>query len=63
MKAPGALQFSRRALLRAAGSTLLVPTFLKQAFAQFNRSGEDLATILAALRVETEQLPATHKAR
>jgi phospholipid/cholesterol/gamma-HCH transport system substrate-binding protein len=35
---------------------------LKQAFAQFNRSGEDLADILAALRVETEQLPATHKA-
>jgi hypothetical protein len=28
------LQFSRRSLLRAAGSTLLVPTFLKQAFAQ-----------------------------
>jgi len=27
-------QFSRRTLLRAAGSTLLVPTFLRQAFAQ-----------------------------
>jgi phospholipid/cholesterol/gamma-HCH transport system substrate-binding protein len=35
---------------------------LKQAFSQFNRSGQDLADILAALRVETEQLPATHKA-
>jgi phospholipid/cholesterol/gamma-HCH transport system substrate-binding protein len=35
---------------------------LRQAFSQFNRSGEDLAAILAALRTETEQLPATHKA-
>jgi phospholipid/cholesterol/gamma-HCH transport system substrate-binding protein len=35
---------------------------LRQAFSQFNRSGEDLATILAALRVETQQLPVTHKA-
>jgi hypothetical protein len=34
MKRAGDFQFSRRTLLRAAGSTLLVPTFLKQAFAQ-----------------------------
>ncbi|MGA3119436.1 MAG: DUF1552 domain-containing protein [Polyangiaceae bacterium] len=34
MKPGGNFQFSRRALLKAAGSTLLVPTFLKQAFAQ-----------------------------
>ncbi|MGD0673881.1 MAG: DUF1552 domain-containing protein [Polyangiaceae bacterium] len=34
MKTGGSFQFSRRALLKAAGSTLLVPTFLKQAFAQ-----------------------------
>lgn len=34
MKGDRDLQFSRRTLLRAAGSTLLVPTFLKQAFAQ-----------------------------
>ena len=32
---PGAnFQFSRRSLMKAAGSTLFVPTFLKQAFAQ-----------------------------
>ena len=32
---PGAnFQFSRRALLKAAGSTLILPTFLKEAFAQ-----------------------------
>jgi ABC-type transporter Mla subunit MlaD len=35
---------------------------LKQALSQFNRSGEDLNLVLAALRVEAEQLPATHKA-
>jgi hypothetical protein len=34
MRQFGDFEFSRRALLRAAGSTLLVPTFLKQAFAQ-----------------------------
>jgi hypothetical protein len=34
MKPAADWQFSRRALLRAAGSTVLVPTFLKQAFAQ-----------------------------
>jgi hypothetical protein len=34
MKPAANFQFSRRSLLRAAGSTLLVPTFLKQAFAQ-----------------------------
>jgi hypothetical protein len=34
MKTGGNFQFSRRTLLKAAGSTLLVPTFLKQAFAQ-----------------------------
>jgi hypothetical protein len=34
MKTVGDFQFSRRTLMRAAGSTLLVPTFLKQAFAQ-----------------------------
>jgi hypothetical protein len=34
MRQFGDFQFSRRALLRAAGSTLLVPTFLKRAFAQ-----------------------------
>ena len=30
----GNFEFSRRTLMKAAGSTLLVPTFLKQAFAQ-----------------------------
>ena len=35
---------------------------LKNALSQVNRSGEDVATILAALRAETERLPATHKA-
>ena len=35
---------------------------LKSALSQVNRSGEDLSVILAALRAETEQLPATHKA-
>jgi ABC-type transporter Mla subunit MlaD len=35
---------------------------LKQALSQVNRSGEDMAVILAALRAEAEQLPATHKA-
>ena len=34
MMSSGESQFSRRTLLRAAGATLLVPTFLKQAFAQ-----------------------------
>jgi hypothetical protein len=34
MKTGRSFQFSRRALLKAAGSTLLVPTFLKEAFAQ-----------------------------
>jgi hypothetical protein len=34
MKPSASFQFSRRALMKAAGSTLLVPTFLKQAFAQ-----------------------------
>ena len=34
MKPASDLRFSRRTLLRAAGSTVLVPTFLKQAFAQ-----------------------------
>jgi phospholipid/cholesterol/gamma-HCH transport system substrate-binding protein len=35
---------------------------LKQALSQLNRSGEDVGVILAALRAEMEQLPATHKA-
>jgi phospholipid/cholesterol/gamma-HCH transport system substrate-binding protein len=35
---------------------------LKNALSQVNRSGEDLGVILSALRAETEQLPATHKA-
>jgi phospholipid/cholesterol/gamma-HCH transport system substrate-binding protein len=35
---------------------------LKTALTQANRSGEDLGVILAALRRESEQLPATHKA-
>jgi hypothetical protein len=34
MKSHGALEFSRRSLMKAAGSTLFVPLFLKQAFAQ-----------------------------
>ena len=34
MKSTANFEFSRRTLMRAAGSTLLVPTFLKQAFAQ-----------------------------
>src|ERR1700690_220499 len=34
MKTGANFQFSRRSLMKAAGSTLLVPTFLKQAFAQ-----------------------------
>jgi len=41
-----------------------VPAFneVKQAMSQIGRSGEDLTTILSALRVEVEQLPATHRA-
>lgn len=41
-----------------------VPAFneVKQAMSQVGRSGEDLTAILAALRVEVEQLPATHRA-
>ena len=35
---------------------------LKSALSQVNRSGEDVAVILAALRAEAEQLPATHRA-
>jgi phospholipid/cholesterol/gamma-HCH transport system substrate-binding protein len=35
---------------------------LKQALSSVNRSGEDVSVILEALRVEAEQLPATHKA-
>jgi phospholipid/cholesterol/gamma-HCH transport system substrate-binding protein len=35
---------------------------LRQAFSSVNRSGEDMVVILAALRAEAEQLPATHKA-
>jgi len=35
---------------------------VKQALSQFNRSGEDLNVVLAALRAELERLPATHKA-
>ena len=35
---------------------------LKSALSQVNRSGEDLAVILSAMRGELEQLPATHKA-
>src|SRR5262245_17829419 len=35
---------------------------LKSALSQVSRSGEDMAVILGALRVEAEQLPATHKA-
>jgi phospholipid/cholesterol/gamma-HCH transport system substrate-binding protein len=41
-----------------------VPAFneVKQAMSQVGRSGEDLTAILTALRVEVEQLPATHRA-
>ena len=41
-----------------------VPAFneVKQAMSQVGRSGEDLTAILAALRTEVEQLPATHRA-
>ena len=41
-----------------------VPAFneVKQAMSQVGRSGEDLTAILAALRREVEQLPATHRA-
>ena len=41
-----------------------VPAFneVKQAMSQIGRSGEDLTAILAALRTEVEQLPATHRA-
>jgi ABC-type transporter Mla subunit MlaD len=41
-----------------------VPAFneVKQAMSQIGRSGEDLTAILAALRAEVEQLPATHRA-
>jgi ABC-type transporter Mla subunit MlaD len=41
-----------------------VPAFneIKQAMAQVGRSGEDITKILAALRQEVEQLPATHRA-
>lgn len=35
---------------------------LKSALSQVNRSGEDLAIILSAMRSEMEQLPQTHKA-
>lgn len=35
---------------------------LKSALSQVSRSGEDLGILLGALRVEAEQLPATHKA-
>jgi len=35
---------------------------LKSALSQVNRSGEDVAVILAALRAEAEQMPATHRA-
>lgn len=34
MKSTANFEFSRRTLMRAAGSTLLVPTFIKQAFGQ-----------------------------
>jgi phospholipid/cholesterol/gamma-HCH transport system substrate-binding protein len=41
-----------------------VPAFneIKQAMAQVARSGDDITKILAALRQEVEQLPATHRA-
>ena len=41
-----------------------VPAFneIKQAMSQIGRSGEDITQILAALRHEVEQLPATHRA-
>jgi len=41
-----------------------VPAFneVKQAMSQVGRSGEDLTAILAALRAEVAQLPATHRA-
>jgi ABC-type transporter Mla subunit MlaD len=41
-----------------------VPAFneIKQAMAHVGRSGEDITEILAALRKEVEQLPATHRA-
>ena len=41
-----------------------VPAFneIKQAMSQVRRSGEDITQILAALRHEVEQLPATHRA-
>jgi phospholipid/cholesterol/gamma-HCH transport system substrate-binding protein len=41
-----------------------VPAFneIKQAMSQVGRSGEDITQILAALRHEVEQLPATHRA-
>lgn len=41
-----------------------VPAFneVRQAMSQVGRSGEDLTAILAALRAEVEQLPATHRA-
>ncbi|TMH25969.1 MAG: MCE family protein [Betaproteobacteria bacterium] len=41
-----------------------MPAFneVKQAMSQIGRSGEDLTGILAALRREVEQLPATHRA-
>jgi phospholipid/cholesterol/gamma-HCH transport system substrate-binding protein len=41
-----------------------MPAFneVKQAMSQVGRSGEDLTAILAALRREVEQLPATHRA-
>ena len=41
-----------------------IPAFteVKQAMSQVGRSGEDVTQILAALRKEVEQLPATHKA-
>ena len=40
-----------------------MPAFneVKQAMSQVGRSGEDLKAILAALRLEVEQLPATHR--
>ena len=41
-----------------------VPAFneMKQVLAQLNRTSEDVAAVLAALRAETARLPATHRA-
>ena len=46
MKSAGEWQFSRRTLLRAAGSTLLVPTFLRQAFAQSAPTAPNLILLM-----------------